>query len=82
MNSSTTSQDSWRDDPSRRAVWHAVQSTPATRATAAATEQEMLDLIARVMKPLAPGSPDILRRELAGIRGHTVSSSTQLRRSR
>ena len=64
----------WRDDPSRRAVWHAVQSTPATRATAAATEQEMLDLIARVMKPLAPGSPDILRRELAGILVHTVSS--------
>ena len=56
------------------AVWHAVQSTPATRATAAATEQEMLDLIARVMKPLAPGSPDILRRELAGILVHTVSS--------
>ena len=51
----------WRDDPSRRA-------------TAAATEQEMLDLIARVMKPLAPGSPDILRRELAGILVHTVSS--------
>ena len=47
----------WRDDPSRRAVWHAVQSTPATRATAAATEQEMLDLIARVMKPLAPAPP-------------------------
>ncbi|HWU23750.1 MAG TPA: TetR/AcrR family transcriptional regulator, partial [Nocardioides sp.] len=27
----------WRKDPSRRAVWHAVQSTPATRATAAVT---------------------------------------------
>src|SRR5699024_4852710 len=25
----------WREDPSRRAVWHAVQSTPATRYTAA-----------------------------------------------
>ena len=47
----------WRDDPSRRAVWHAVQSTPATRATAAATEQEMLDLIARVMKPSPPARP-------------------------
>ena len=34
----------WREDPSRRAVWHAVQSTPATRATAAATEREMLEI--------------------------------------
>ncbi|HSX67396.1 TetR family transcriptional regulator [Nocardioides sp.] len=31
----------WRTDPSRRAVWHAVQSTPATRATAAVTEREL-----------------------------------------
>ncbi len=31
----------WRADPSRRSVWHAIQSTPATRATAAATEQRL-----------------------------------------
>lgn len=32
----------WREDPSRRAVWHAIQSTPATRATAADTELQLL----------------------------------------
>lgn len=64
----------WRDDPSRRAVWHAVQSTPATRATAAATEREMLEIIASVVHPLAPGAPSELRLELAGILVHTVSS--------
>lgn len=64
----------WRDDPTRRAVWHAIQSTPATRATAAETEREMLQLIATVMKPLAPAAPESKRMELAGILVHTVSS--------
>lgn len=64
----------WREDPSRRAVWHAVQSTPATRATAAATEQEMLEIIASVMEPLAPNAPLEMRLGLAGILIHTVTS--------
>ncbi|AKK03827.1 TetR/AcrR family transcriptional regulator [Corynebacterium epidermidicanis] len=64
----------WREDPSRRAVWHAVQSTPATRATAAATEKEMLEIIAEVMTPLAPGAPLEMRLGLAGILVHTVTS--------
>ena len=64
----------WRDGPTRRAVWHAIQSTPATRATAAETEREMLQLIATVMKPLAPAAPESKRMELAGILVHTVSS--------
>ncbi|MDU0479786.1 TetR/AcrR family transcriptional regulator [Staphylococcus chromogenes] len=64
----------WRKDPSRRAVWHAVQSTPATRATAAATEQELLQIIAEVMSPLAPTAPLKTRLSLAGILVHTVTS--------
>lgn len=64
----------WVRDPSRRAVWHAVQSTPATRATAADTEREMLDLIAGVLGPLAHGVPRAERRKLAGVLVHTVVS--------
>ncbi|PRQ10822.1 TetR family transcriptional regulator [Corynebacterium sp. 13CS0277] len=64
----------WRDDPSRRAVWHAVQSTPATRATAAVTEAEMLALIAEALRPLSPGADPTHRKQLAGILVHTVSS--------
>lgn len=64
----------WRDDPSRRAVWHAIQSTPATRATAAATEKQMLDIIATVVEPLATESTYAERMQLAGLLVHTVSS--------
>ena len=64
----------WREDPSRRAVWHAIQSTPATRATAAATEKEMLEIIAGVMTPLARGASYAERMSLAGLLVHTVSS--------
>ncbi|RSZ63201.1 TetR/AcrR family transcriptional regulator [Corynebacterium hylobatis] len=64
----------WREDPSRRAVWHAVQSTPATRATAAATEKQMLDIISAVVAPLSPDSGPGERLQLAGLLIHTVSS--------
>lgn len=64
----------WREDPSRRAVWHAVQSTPTTRATAAATEKQMLDIIADVVAPLSPESTPEERQQLAGLLLHTVSS--------
>ncbi|MDO5669032.1 MAG: TetR/AcrR family transcriptional regulator [Corynebacterium sp.] len=64
----------WRDDPSRRAVWHAVQSTPSTRATAAATEKQMLDIISQVVAPLAPDASHEERYQLAGLLVHTVSS--------
>ncbi|MFI5427765.1 TetR family transcriptional regulator [Aeromicrobium sp. UC242_57] len=43
----------WANDPSRRAVWLAVQSTPATRATAAVTERELAAEVAPV-----PGTAD------------------------
>lgn len=64
----------WRKDPSRRAVWHAVQSTPATRATAAATEREILEPLADILAPLATGMDYEERIELAGFLVHTVVS--------
>ncbi len=64
----------WKADPSRRAVWHAIQSTPATRATGAATESELLDLLAEVLIPLAPTLPLPERRKHAGILVHTATS--------
>ncbi|MCZ4550239.1 MULTISPECIES: TetR/AcrR family transcriptional regulator [Mycobacteriales] len=44
----------WHDDPSRRAVWLAVQSTPATRATAMVHEKALAALVARIIAPLTP----------------------------
>lgn len=64
----------WREDPSRRAVWHAVQSTPATRATAAATERELLEPLAEILEPLAQHMDYEQRIELAGFLVHTVVS--------
>lgn len=64
----------WRADPSRRAVWHAIQSTPATRATAADTEKGMLEMLAEVLRPLALGASDAERHALAGLLVHTVVS--------
>lgn len=64
----------WREDPSRRAVWHAVQSTPSTRATAAATEKPLLELLAEVLRPLAPNADDAMRLSIAGLLVHTVVS--------
>ncbi|WP_026196130.1 TetR family transcriptional regulator [Corynebacterium lubricantis] len=64
----------WHEDPSRRAVWHAIQSTPATRYTASVTERPMLELIADIMQPLASNAPLEVRYNLAGLLVHTVSS--------
>lgn len=64
----------WREDPSRRAVWHAVQSTPATRATAADTELQLLKPLATILEPLAPRMGYQQRVELAGFLVHTVVS--------
>ncbi|MBP3088160.1 TetR/AcrR family transcriptional regulator [Corynebacterium sp. sy017] len=62
----------WHADPSRRAVWHAVQSTPATRDTAAATQRPLLDILAQVLTPLSPGMSDAMREEMARLLIHTV----------
>lgn len=64
----------WRFDPSRRAVWHAVQSTPATRATATVTERELAADIARVLAPLTPGTPRARRRIMAEVIVHVSYS--------
>lgn len=52
----------WRDDPSRRAVWLAVQSTPATRTTASLNERLLADQVARILAPLTPSQRE--RREM------------------
>lgn len=64
----------WREDPSRRAVWHAVQSTPATRATAAVTERELAAEVAKVLAPLTPGTPRERRRIIAEVVVHVTYS--------
>ncbi|QCB29073.1 TetR family transcriptional regulator [Corynebacterium endometrii] len=64
----------WREDPSRRAVWHAIQSTPATRATGADTERTMLLPLAAILEPLAQDMEYEQRIELARFLVHTVVS--------
>ncbi|MFT4089023.1 MAG: TetR/AcrR family transcriptional regulator [Gordonia sp. (in: high G+C Gram-positive bacteria)] len=65
--------DLWRDDPSRRAVWLAVQSTPATRVTASINEQVLAEGVAALLDPLSPTVRD--RREImARVLVHTAYS--------
>lgn len=64
----------WREDPSRRAVWHAMQSTPATRYTGAHTEREVIEIIADILRPLNRTTDYDSRQRLAGFLVHTVSS--------
>lgn len=63
----------WRDDPSRRAVWLAVQSTPATRATAALNERMLAELVSRILAPLTP-SQRRRREMMAQVLVHTAFS--------
>ncbi|MEJ7635899.1 TetR/AcrR family transcriptional regulator [Aeromicrobium sp.] len=64
----------WVRDPSRRAVWLAVQSTPATRATAAVTERELAAEVALALAPLTPGTPRERRTIMAEVLVHVVYS--------
>lgn len=64
----------WTTDPSRRDVWLAVQSTPATRATAAKTERELAEAVARMLAPLTPNTPRPRRRIMAEVLVHIVYS--------
>ncbi|WP_370616344.1 TetR/AcrR family transcriptional regulator [Mumia sp. Pv 4-285] len=64
----------WVTDPSRRAVWHAVQSTPATRATAAVTERELAVDVAGVLAPLTPRTPRGRRKIVAEVLVHVAYS--------
>lgn len=64
----------WVNDPSRRAVWLAVQSTPGTRFTAAVTERELAAGVAYVLGPLTPGTPRERRKIMAEVLVHVVYS--------
>lgn len=64
----------WATDPSRRAVWHAMQSTPATRATAAVIERDLAAEVARALAPLTPGMPRERRTVIAEVIVHLVYS--------
>lgn len=64
----------WVADPSRRAVWHAVQSTPATRATATVIERDLAASVARTLAPLTPGTPRERRTIIAEVLVHVVYS--------
>lgn len=64
----------WLQDRSRRAVWHAVQSTPSTRATAAVIERDLAADVARALAPLTPGTPRERRTIIAEVVVHVVYS--------
>ncbi len=64
----------WANDPSRRAVWHAMQSTPATRATAAVIERDLAAEVANVLAPLTPGMDRDRRKVIGEIIVHVVYS--------
>ena len=64
----------WVSDPSRRAVWYAVQSTPATRETAQVTEAELASRVAHVLAPLTPGTPRERRKIIAEALVHVTYS--------
>lgn len=64
----------WLQDPSRSAVWYAVQSTPATRATAEVTEAELAADVAYVLGPLMPVTPRERRKIMAEVLVHVVYS--------
>ena len=64
----------WSTDPSRRAVWLAVQATPATRATAAINERALAGQVAEVLAPLTPGAGAERRTLIAEVLVHAVYS--------
>ncbi len=64
----------WQHDPSRRAVWLAVQSTPATRATAALNEQALAEQVEQILAPLTPHQRD-RRKTMARLLVHTAYST-------
>ena len=64
----------WINDPSRSAVWYAVQSTPVTRSTAEVTERELAARVAHVLAPLTPGTPRDRRKIMAEVLVHMAYS--------
>ena len=64
----------WRTDPSRRAVWLAMQATPSTRAIAAEHERELAVQVTRLLGPLTPGSKISHRQVIAEVLVHVTYS--------
>ena len=64
----------WRTDPSRRAVWLAMQATPPTRAIAAGHERQLATRVQGVLAPLTPGSASSHRQTLAEVIVHVTYS--------
>lgn len=64
----------WMADPSRRAVWLALQSTPQTRSVAAEHERILANQVVRLLAPLTPGDLKVNRQEIAEVVIHTVYS--------
>lgn len=64
----------WRTDPSRRAVWLAMQATPPTRVVAAQHERELATEVTRLLAPLTPGSKITQRQAIAEVLVHVTYS--------
>jgi AcrR family transcriptional regulator len=64
----------WRTDPSRRAVWLAMQATPPTRAIAAEHERDLAAQVTRLLAPLTPGSKIAHRQVIAEVVVHVTYS--------
>lgn len=64
----------WRTDPSRRAVWLAMQATPPTRAIAAEHERSLAADVTRLLAPLTPGSKIEHRQTIAEVLIHVTYS--------
>jgi AcrR family transcriptional regulator len=64
----------WRTDPSRRAVWLAMQATPPTRAIAAGHERDLAAQVTRLLAPLTPGSAIAQRQVIAEVLVHVTYS--------
>lgn len=64
----------WRDDPSRRAVWLAMQATPATRAVAANHERQLAARVTSLLAPLTPGYQVTDRQAIAEVCVHITYS--------
>ncbi|WP_374107234.1 MULTISPECIES: TetR/AcrR family transcriptional regulator [unclassified Rhodococcus (in: high G+C Gram-positive bacteria)] len=64
----------WTSDPSRREVWLAMQSTPATRATGMIHEKAFAAQVERVLAPLTPRTPRARRNLMAEVLVHVVYS--------
>lgn len=64
----------WRTDPSRRAVWLAMQATPQTRVVAAENERALAEQVTQVLAPLTPGSKIAHRLGIAEVIVHVTYS--------